>query len=106
MTGDVGVTDDLEDRLDGFLEAGNGDDRFVEVFFEVIGNALGDVIGQPPFFVASVSRCFGQGSDQPITFEGHDLTVLKTDEGQIALEADHEALKSSGWADVLIARFS
>ena len=49
--GDIRVADDLQHGLDGFFQAGDGDDVLVEFLLEVAGDAFGDMGGEPPFFV-------------------------------------------------------
>lgn len=92
--GDVGVADDLEDGLDGFFEASDGHDVFIEILLEEAGDALCDVVGEPPFFVAGGFGGAHDGGGEPGAVVVHHATVIEPNEGKIVAQGDHE-LKSS-----------
>ncbi len=105
MVGDVGVSDDLEDGLDGGSEAGEVDGAVGEIFLKVGDDGFSNVASEPPAFVAGLGGGPGEAAGEPGGFEGDNLTVVEADEGKVVLESDH-AVKRSGWSGVLKLRCS
>jgi len=92
--GYIRVAYDLKHGLDGFFQAGNGDDVFLEFLLEVAGNAFGDMGGEPPFFVAGDLGGAHDGGGQPGAVVVHHAAILEAHEWVVIAEGYH-FLKSS-----------
>lgn len=92
--GDIRVADDLEHGLDGFFQAGDGDDVLVEFLLEVAGDAFGDMGGEPPFFVAGNLGGADYGGGEPSAIVVHHAAILEAHEWVVVTEGYH-FLKSS-----------
>lgn len=92
--GYIRVADDLEHGLNGFFQAGNGDDILFEFLLEVAGDAFGDMGGEPPFFVAGDLGGANDGGGQPGTVVVHHAAILEAHEWVVIAEGYH-FLKSS-----------
>jgi hypothetical protein len=79
--GYIRVADDLKHGLNGFFESGNGDDVFIEFLLEIAGDALGDMGGEPPFFVAGDFGSAHHGGGQPSAVVIHHTAILEANEG-------------------------
>ena len=101
--GDIRVADDLQHGLDGFFQAGDGDDVLVEFLLEVAGDAFGDMGGEPPFFVAGDLCCTDDCGGQPGAVVVHHAAILEAHERVVVTEGYH-FLKSSAWSGVRATR--
>ena len=66
-----------------FSRRSDRDDTFVEILFEIVGDAFGDVRGQPPFLVAGALRGARKGSRKPAALERNDLAIAEAHERQV-----------------------
>lgn len=101
--GDIRIAYDLQHGLDGFFQAGDGDDVFLEFLLEVAGDAFGDMGGEPPFFVAGDLGGTHDGGGQPSAVVVHHAAILKAHERVVVTEGYH-FLKSSVWPGVRATR--
>ena len=92
--GDIRVADDLEHGLDGFFQAGDGDDVFLEFLLEVAGDAFGDMGGEPPLFVAGDLGGTHDSGGEPSAVVVHHAAILEAHERVVVAEGNH-FLKSS-----------
>ena len=101
--GDIRVADDLQHGLDGFFQAGNGDNVFLEFLLKVAGDAFGDMGGEPPLFVAGDLGGAHDGRGQPGAVIVHHTAILEANERVVVTKGDH-FLKSSAWSGVRATR--
>lgn len=60
MLTDFGIADDLEDGLDRGGERFDGEDIGGGLFFEELGDRLGDIVGEPPLGVTGEGGGLGE----------------------------------------------
>ena len=92
--GDIRVADDLQHGLNGFFQAGDGDDVLVKFLLEVAGDAFGDMGGEPPFFIAGNLGSTDDGGGEPGAVVVHHAAILEAHERVVITEGNH-FLKSS-----------